>query len=146
MRKIRRFRELSFDDRALLIHALILLPIAKVFLQLGGFNRTRRFFARMFAHTRSVLDEQSAEQRARATMRIVAAAAAHGLCRATCLPQSLVGWALLRQQGLDPELRFGARKRAHELEAHAWVELGSIAFEADSEQLEQPFVPFTKAV
>lgn len=32
-------------------------------------------------------------------------------------------WWLLRREGVDPELRIGARKESGKFEAHAWVEL-----------------------
>ncbi len=65
-------------------------------------------------------------QNARITNVMVQAAARHGVYSATCLPQSLTLWWLLRRQGIKSDLRFGARKEAGLMEAHAWVELSGI--------------------
>jgi hypothetical protein len=54
--------------------------------------------------------------------RLVHAAARRLLGDGSCLPESLVLWALLRQYGIESQLRFGVRRHAGRLEAHAWVE------------------------
>jgi hypothetical protein len=77
---------------------------------------------------------------------MIRAASVYGVCQATCLPQSLVAWALLRRQGLDPTLRLGARKNAGVLEAHAWIEVGSMSLDAGAREGDDPFVPFEIAV
>jgi hypothetical protein len=142
VRRLRRFRELPPGERRLFIASLFLLPIAKASLGIGGFNRTYRLLTRVFPLQPATPRSPTAERRIKATMRIVATAAAHGPCRATCLPRSLAGCALLRRQGLDAQLRLGARKKAGVFEAHAWIVVGSVSVDgspADSD----PFVPFT---
>lgn len=43
-----------------------------------------------------------------------------------CLARSLTLWLLLKNKGIDTELRFGMKKEDQKLLAHAWVEyLGS---------------------
>ena len=143
MRKLRRFRELTFDDRQLFMHALLLLPLAKGLLHLGGFNRTYRLFARVFAFRPSTHGERTIEHRAQATMRIVEVAATHGVCRATCLTRSLVAFGLLRRQGFDAQIRLGARKKAGAFEAHAWIALDSVALDPGPTGDADAFVPFS---
>lgn len=143
MRKLRRFLELSFDERLLFMQALLLLPIARFALWSTGFNRTHSLLARLFPLRPSTLAETSAEHGAKATMRMVATAAAHGVCRATCLPRSLAAFSLLRRQGIDAQLRLGARKKAGAFEAHAWIALGSMTLDSEGSGLDGPFVPFS---
>jgi hypothetical protein len=125
-----------------LVGALLLLPVAMVSLRIAGFNRTYRLIARVFQLRPLTLDPRNAERRTKATMRIVSTAAAKGLCRARCLPRSLAGFALLRCQGLDPQLRIGARKKGRALEAHAWIVVGSVAVDGVPDG-DRRFVPFT---
>jgi hypothetical protein len=74
--------------------------------------------------------------------RLVRAAANHGLYRANCLEQSLVLWCLLKRNGLESEIRFGARKEVDELQAHAWVECLGITLNEDR-GVDQRYAPFT---
>ena len=82
---------------------------------------------------------------ARSTPALVRAAARHCPYYTTCLPQSLTLWWLLRRQGIESDLRFGARKEAGQMEAHAWVELGGIPLN-DTLDVDQRFKPFERAV
>jgi hypothetical protein len=50
----------------------------------------------------------------------------------TCLRRSLVLTALLRRRGLPATVRFGVRRAAGLLEAHAWVECDGVAVDAAS--------------
>lgn len=54
--------------------------------------------------------------------RIITAAASHHLFSISCLPRSLTLWWILRQRGMDSEIRIGVRCQGELLEAHAWVE------------------------
>ena len=145
VRKLQRWLELSADERALLGRAAVLLPIAKLALVGLGFNRTQRVFQWVFATRSQALSQSDSRRCAEITMKVVRIAALHGACRANCLPRSLVAWALLRRRGLDPALRFGARRRAGEFEAHAWVELGPLKLDEYVEN-EERFVPFGATV
>jgi hypothetical protein len=125
-----------------LTRALVLLPAAKLSLAVGGFNRTRKGFQIVFPVASRPFNGPSTKQRADAAMRSVRSAALNGFCRTTCLHESLVLWALLRREGLNPTLRFGARRRDGAFEAHAWVELGSLKVDTGTGNAEAPFVPF----
>ncbi len=75
---------------------------------------------------------------------MVQAAARRGAYRATCLPQSLTLWWLLKRQGIEGDLRFGARKEAGRMEAHAWVEINGIPLN-ETLDVDQRFKPFESA-
>jgi len=142
LRKLKRFWARSDRERWLLIGALVLLPAAKFSLAVGGFNRTRKAFQIVFPVASRPLNGPSTEQRADAAMRSVRSAALNGVCRTKCLHDSLVLWALLRREGLNPTLRFGARRQDGVFEAHAWVELDSLRLDTRADNVEAPFVPF----
>jgi hypothetical protein len=68
---------------------------------------------------------------ARATARSHSVAARHLLIRTNCLEQSTALWFVLRRRGIAAKIRFGARKQAERLEAHAWVECMNVALDED---------------
>lgn len=80
-------------------------------------------------------------ERARAIARIVHIAAHHGVYRANCLQQTLVLWSLLRRDGIESEIRFGARKKDGQLQAHAWVEYLGVVLNEESDVCRH-FSPF----
>ena len=100
------------------------------------------------ARVNKTAKEASAEirlQNARATMRMVRAAAWHGPYHATCLPQSITLWWLLLRQGIESDLRFGARKEEGQLEAHAWVEFKGLPLN-ETERVRQRFAAFDRSI
>jgi hypothetical protein len=143
VKNFRRFQELPPGERRLFIAAILLLPIARACLGIGGFNRTYRLITRVFPLRPATRHSCTAERCVKATMRIVGTAAAHGPCRANCLPRSLAALALLRRQGLDAQIRVGARKKAGAFEAHAWISVGTVSVDAYPDG-DRPFVPFTE--
>jgi hypothetical protein len=84
-------------------------------------------------------------QQARRIARMVKIAASHGPYRATCLPQSLTLWLLLRRRGIASSLRIGVRKEISRLDAHAWVEIDGIVVN-DRMDVPDRFVPFAGAI
>lgn len=44
---------------------------------------------------------------------------------AHCLPRALAAHAMLRRRGIASRLCIGVTREAHELTAHAWVEIGN---------------------
>ena len=132
---------LSGFERQLFIQALLLLPLSALALRLISFKRLQSFLIHL-----SPVKQSSKEMppNARSTHVLVRAAARHGAYCATCLPQSLTLWWLLRRQGVESDLRFGARKEAGRMEAHAWVELQGIPLN-ETLDVDQRFKPFERA-
>lgn len=73
-----------------------------------------------------IAPEDALKAKAKTIARLVQTAAHHGPYRARCLQQSLVLWLLLRANGMNSEIRFGARKLEGRMEAHAWVECSGL--------------------
>ncbi len=101
-----------------------MLPLTALTLWLLGFTRTQSMLttlAPIDKHT-GPGQKQATVYQAHVTAKMVTAAAQRGPFRASCLPQSLVLWWLLRRQYIECELCFGVRKHPTQLEAHAWVQ------------------------
>ena len=89
----------------------------------------------------AIFSSELTTQEPRQIARLVKAAANHGLYRANCLEQSLVLWWLLKRNGVESKIRFGARKEEEQLQAHAWVECLGIALNEDR-GVDQRYAPF----
>jgi len=112
------FLALPWRERWLLAQAMVLLPATALALRFVPLR-----------HLRSIIDRPRTTRRAHDKARadriahMVAAAAAHGPYRATCLPQSIVLQWLLRRDGMRGELRYGVRQVDGTVTRHCWVEL-----------------------
>ena len=150
MGSFRKFQELPGDERWLLAQALILLPLTLTGVALLGVGRWQRLLTKLAPSDRlpnsnsnadqrstgrspAQVDEQAVRQRVRVIARIMRIAAAHGIFRPNCLQRSLVLWWLLRRNHIASEIRFGARREAGELKAHAWVECFGFALNESSD-------------
>ncbi len=141
----RRFLQLPFFEQACFVQALLLLPVTVLALRWMSFQRWQSILARLAPvppsrnglpslapRAEEGLQADVRSQRARATVRMLSAAARRSLLPSTCLHNSLVLWWLLRWQGMGSEIRLGGRKESDRLEAHAWVEVAGQALnEAD---------------
>jgi hypothetical protein len=138
---------LGWPERWLLAQAVLLLPLTRLGLRALGWRRWCAVLGRLGPRLQGRADTPlaSKEQQARATARMVQAAARHGLCGASCLPQSLVLWWLLRRQGIPGELRIGVRRHEGRLQGHAWVEHAGRSLE-EHEDNRYRFARFDRAV
>ena len=151
MNKWRRFIELSASERLLFSQSLVLLPFAALALSVMGLGRYQRLMERFSRGSKPDLskpdvtgDGRSIRDQVRKTARLVGAANRYGPYRAKCLPESLTLWWLLRRQGIESRIRFGARKNARRMEAHAWVEFEGTPLN-DSTDVGEHFKPFEPA-
>ena len=106
---------------------MALLPLMSASLAILGYVRTQRVVERISglraARPSTPTDVAAGEQWA----RLLDIAGRRNVVKATCLPQSLVLYGLLRAQGLRPILRIGVRRQTTEPDMHAWVEVDGIA-------------------
>ena len=123
--KWRRFRKRPREDRALILRAMLLLPLTEFGLRVFGFRRWKGWIERVTVQTRpqQAADPASQSEIAGRAVRAVRAVELHGPAGSNCLERSMTLWWLLRRQGIGGELHIGARKNGLRLEAHAWVEL-----------------------
>lgn len=159
MSSLRKLRALSWQECRLLVQASLLLPLTALVVRTFGVGHWQRVLARhtpfkktsnsdlRFATAKStgISDDagegSSAIQKARVIAKTVRGSARHGIYHANCLEQSLVLWWLLARNGIESELRFGARKEEFRLEAHAWVEYCGVPLNEAADVHEQ-FRPF----
>ena len=124
MPKLRHFAGLSRAERAILLRALVLLPMVDFELRLRGW---RRCHARLAAWAKRRTKSPTAGSLPPERIAWVVERAARNVpWPATCLRRSLVLWALLERAGIAAELRLGFRKVKGAFEAHAWVELNGV--------------------
>ena len=128
-----RWRVLPARERRQTLLAAALIPLAAASLRIAGVRRTLKPLARGPAG----LDPRAAREAARA----VARAARHAPYRGNCLSQSIALTWLLRRRGVAADLRFGARRREGQLEAHAWVEHDGVVLN-DTPDVARRFSPF----
>jgi hypothetical protein len=126
---------LSSAEHWLLVQALFLLPLTALALWVVGFRHWQALLTRLapLRCTSPSKDVAALIREGRSMARLVDAAARHGPYPATCLPRSLTLWWLLRRRGIDSYLCIGVRKEAGRLQAHAWVELGNLVLNDDSD-------------
>jgi len=123
--KLRRFSALNGEARWLFLRAVVALPTISRSLRRRGFQATRNRLTRRLSSPATPPSPESA--RIETTVRMVRAAARHGISRASCLEESLTLWWLLARQGIASDLRIGVRKEQGSFEAHAWVERDGVA-------------------
>lgn len=141
----RKFIELPRGEQWLLVQALVALPSIGLGLRLLGLRRLQGLLSRWPVKKPQGASEEKTFTVAQAQGRWVQVAARHGLYRATCLPQSVALWWLLRCRGIGTDLRVGVKPGADGLEAHAWVELQGQPLNDDLE-VHRRFSPFSRAI
>jgi hypothetical protein len=125
MTALRKLLQLSKLEAWLLFQAAMLLPAVRLALHFITVSRLQDFGAT------AIHEPRSPRLSPQATARLVRVAAQRGLYRSKCLDQSLVLRWLLRRQGIDARIVFGARKEDERMEAHAWVEVDGVAIGED---------------
>jgi hypothetical protein len=127
----RRFADATPRERAFLAAAWVFAPGASRAIERWGMQRTTRALGALDAPALAVLvPERATSARlgaVRAEELVRWAYAAHPSLRYTCLPASVLQYALERLVGDDVRLCIGVRRGAEpsSIDAHAWVELSS---------------------
>jgi hypothetical protein len=136
---------LAAADLAVLVEAVLLLPLVALGLRLFGFEPLRTQLARRADPSRR---ERPADclRAALRIARVVRIAASRGPFRARCLPKSLLLWWLLRRRGMQPALRLGVQRDASGIRAHAWVELHGLVLSDHAGNIAGDYAPFERDV
>jgi Transglutaminase-like superfamily len=142
-----RLRELGPSRSLLLVGSTLLLIPIDLGLRLFGYERLHRLAEhfnpfRRIGRTRARGVTIGA---ARQVGAIVSIAARRGFVRASCLRRSMLVWWLLRQQGMQSEIRFGVRMTEGRLEAHSWVEHDGVVLD-DSEDVQERYRPLQEGL
>jgi hypothetical protein len=132
----------SWEDRWLLAQVLFWLPVSAALLRTIGFSASQSLLSMVLPPATGQCPSSVRPERTRDLVRL---AAEHGPYRATCLPQSLVLWWLVRRHGGDARLRVGVRRAGTRVEAHAWVECGGTALN-DAVDVYERYAMFDQAI
>lgn len=142
-RKFRAWNSFSVFQRYLIIQALILLPLVNLSLNILGYKRTYFLITKLFflsPNTYAIKPELVISRQIITTTNMVTIAAKY-YKSATCLRKSLTLWFLLRNQGIETELKIGTRFNQGEFQAHAWVEYQGYVV-GEPQGVKQSFVAF----
>jgi hypothetical protein len=137
MQSLKKLLRLSTGEVWLLFQAAVLLPAVHLALNFVTVTWLQKFGA---GTQRAAKLPRLSPQ---ATARIVGLAARRGLYGGKCLEQSLVLHWLLRRQGIDARILFGARKEDEQMQAHAWVEVNGESLDENTDTHRQ-FSPFER--
>ena len=121
--RLARWWGLPASERWLALCALVQLALVRAALPALGYLRLRRWMEALspVANPGPATGEEFLH--ADRLANLVAAVGGEGITAASCLPQSLLVYLLLRRRGLSPALQLGVREGGDFVEAHAWVEL-----------------------
>jgi hypothetical protein len=139
--RIRQLRNLSINERQLLMTSLLLLPLTGISLHIFGLKRTQSAMSHLSNKSRESLPEADQMNVAKQAARMVSIAANHGPYHANCLKRSVLIWWLLERKGIHTEIRIGAQKDPAGLQAHAWVEYQGKVLN-DRQDIAAQFPPF----
>ena len=116
MRRLKRFAQISWTERLLLLRALFIIAAARASLWLLPVAAARRLVMAATAFT--------GHEGCTALCVWAVKVASRYVPRATCLTQAVAVQALLAQAGRDSHVEIGVAKDAGKFEAHAWVVCG----------------------
>lgn len=141
--KWRRLRSLSWPQRFLVLWLLCAYPLCALALQRWGLARVQR---RLLTWSNSPPGGATTCSPPE-ILESVELAARHAVGNPNCLQRSLLLWALLRRQGMRPELRIGTRRSSRHgiLDFHAWVEHDGQVLN-DSPNVRKEFATFDRPI
>jgi len=141
-RRLEQWRALPLGEQIRLAQLAALMPMIAGVVRVAGVRRTYRAMGRMRRDVRVKTHVGDADRaHAERLGRLIDIASRHGTTKATCLPQSLALWWLLRRRGLPAELRIGVAKPDGRMSAHAWVELDGRAVN-DHADVAERYAPY----
>lgn len=119
-RFLRRWKQTSWPDRALLCEAMLLLGGARILIAILPFRLISRIVGRI--RVSLVLDEAISTAIASRISWAVQACARRAPFRAVCFQQGLAAHVMLRRRGIPSVLYYGVSEgEDRRLAAHVWV-------------------------
>ncbi|MEA5471521.1 lasso peptide biosynthesis B2 protein [Spirulina sp. 06S082] len=143
-RKLTTLKQLSFQDRWLLMGAFVGLIFVAIALPRLGLKMTQNILIKL-PQIRCKVSDSEREKRVSQTAAMVKIATRYCQSFSNCLKQSLVLWELLYLQRIESELRIGVRRDRGEFEAHAWVEYQGIALN-EIRDVREDFATFDRII
>jgi hypothetical protein len=142
-RKLYYFNQLDNTERKLVGQAFVLLWLVSGGLKLRKLQTIQSWLAYWYPYT-TEKNQQAMQQLQiiKDSVRRVQLASRY-TPSARCLQRSLILWALLRQQGIEAELKIAAKKNSPTFEAHAWLEYQGHVLN-DASNVQQHFAVFNQ--
>jgi hypothetical protein len=142
-----KLSRLSPYRQKLFLTAILLLPLLNLSLYFLGYFRLRKILEKIIPFKNINICHSDAEiiTQARDITQIVSIAVENGLIHATCLQRSMLGWLLLRREGVQGNICFGVRMNDCQLEAHAWIEYNGVVVN-DSVSILEKYKPLSDAL
>jgi hypothetical protein len=138
--RIAKLWALNWDQRRLLLAALITVPWVSMSLRLRGLRGCAAASRGSGLGDAGRMPVDEAVCRARAAADLVRAAAS--FYGARCLVQALTLQRLLGRRGIVTELSIGVNRQDGRFGAHAWLEIDGVPVN-DAEGISERFAPFT---
>jgi len=119
MKNLLKFFHLPFAEKKLFFHALYLLVVYRIRLQMSPIQD---LFLRVQSHSQTTLPTISGPVSPVRIARLIRIAS-HFILRSTCLSEALAGQVLFASYGYKTNLHIGVAKDAENssFEAHAWL-------------------------
>lgn len=119
-----RWPQLRLRDKATVAAFAVVLPLISLALRVLGYKRTRSMLERWTQSSLAPVTTTAAiVDRGEHLAHLARLAARWTPANTSCLRQALLVHALLRRQGLQPEIQFGVDGSHGTMDMHAWVEL-----------------------
>jgi hypothetical protein len=119
LKRIERFTALNFRGKLLLLKLTLIVAIIEISLRLLGFKKVVALLLRFAKKTKSATDISEKIQKYKKLIFLVSRIFPFA---GKCLARSLALWWLLRNSGIETELKIGMQKKDGKMAGHAWVE------------------------
>jgi Transglutaminase-like superfamily len=138
----RKFLNLSWRERRLLLRAFTALCFVALLLRLVGLRRSLSFLTRL-----SPAGNQSKDcsDRLKELAGMTSRAACNIPLKTSCLDRSVTLWWLARREAVATDIRIGVRKEGSRLQGHAWVEYQGQVIN-DDEDIQTRFAAFDQPI
>lgn len=139
----RTYLSLPLSHKWIFAKISILVPVVEVGLRLFGFKKTFWMISRLIRKSNS--PAENPQLLINRHFNYLLLFTKHFPNFGNCLARSLTLWLLLKNSGIDTDLRFGMKKKNELLLAHAWLEYEGTPL-AGEEELDEKYSFFPDSI
>ncbi len=132
--KIKKFHELSSDEKKLFLEAYVTVGIMRVAILRVSFKRLTRSLAHHKNDIEIIPLDDSEVQTALSVGKAISRASAYTFWESTCLAQSFTARRMLQRRGVPGVLYLGVAKDSdgkENIKAHSWSQCGDVIITGD---------------
>jgi hypothetical protein len=141
--KIKQFYRLPFSQKQLFVKICLIVPTIEILLKFVGFNRTVKLL--QFTTKKTVPEPCHPQNIINRHRNYLYLYTKQFPFFGKCLAQSLTLWTLLKNKGIQTDLKFGMKKNEDKLLAHAWVEYNNVPLASESE-IREKYLFFSESI